>query len=128
MVYGPPVNPPPSLSELNESNSQLWKIISAGRDAEVPDPAFPLFVDVRDAALAHILALESPKAENQRYCCVSSQYTNQEVDILKNIVILRLSTLSVPNTLKGTSFPLDALDSTDAAMYVKLPRSGNNSA
>lgn len=79
MIYGPPLYPPSSLEGLNESNSQLWKIISSGKDAEVPDAHTPLFVDVRDIALAHILALESPKAANQRYLVASSQYSNQEV-------------------------------------------------
>ena len=46
MIYGPPIHSPPSLSELNESNSQLWKIISSGKDAEVPDAHTPLYVDV----------------------------------------------------------------------------------
>lgn len=79
MIYGPPIHDPPSLKELNESDSQLWKIISSGKDAEVPDAHTPLFVDVRDIAMAHILAMESPKAGNERYTVVGAQYSNQEV-------------------------------------------------
>ena len=79
MIYGPPIHSPPSLAELNESNSQLWKIISSGKDAEVPLAHTPLYVDVRDIAMAHILALENPKAANQRYAIVGAQYSNQEV-------------------------------------------------
>jgi nucleoside-diphosphate-sugar epimerase len=79
MVYGPFIHSPGSLDQLNESNSQLWKIISSGKDAEVPDAHTPLFVDVRDIALAHVLALETPKAANQRYTVVGAQYSNQEV-------------------------------------------------
>jgi nucleoside-diphosphate-sugar epimerase len=79
MIYGPPIHDPPSLKELNESDSQLWKIISSGKDAEVPDAHTPLFVDVRDIAMAHVLAMESPKAGNERYTVVGAQYSNQEV-------------------------------------------------
>jgi nucleoside-diphosphate-sugar epimerase len=79
MIYGPPIHDPPSLDRLNESNSQLWKIISSGRDTEVPDAHTPLFVDVRDIAMAHVLAIESPKAENQRFTVIGGQYSNQEV-------------------------------------------------
>lgn len=79
MIYGPPIHSPPSLDQLNESNSQLWKIISAGKDAEVPIAHTPLYVDVRDIAMAHVLAIENPKAENQRYAVVGAQYSNQEV-------------------------------------------------
>ena len=82
MIYGPPLHPPASLNDLNESNSHLWKIISAGTNAEVPIAHTPLFVDVRDIAMAHILALETPKAANQRYLVASSQYSNQEVCVL----------------------------------------------
>ena len=87
MVYGPPIHSPPSLNELNESNSQLWKIISSGKDAEVPDARVPLYVDVRDIAMAHVLAMENPKAANQRYTCVSAQYSNQEVHDGLNVLI-----------------------------------------
>lgn len=83
MIYGPPIHSPPSLAELNESNSQLWKIISSGKDAEVPDAHTPLYVDVRDIAMTHVLALENPKAEGQRYTVVGAQYSNQEVPLLQ---------------------------------------------
>jgi nucleoside-diphosphate-sugar epimerase len=87
MIYGPPLHPPPSLHELGESNSQLWKIISSGKDAEVPDAHTPLFVDVRDIAMAHVLAMENPKAGNQRYTVVSAQYSNQEVSPSPRLLI-----------------------------------------
>lgn len=79
MIYGPPLYPPSALKDLNESNSQLWRIISSGKDAEVPLAHTPVFVDVRDIALAHVLAIETPKAANQRYLVVGAQYSNQEV-------------------------------------------------
>lgn len=79
MIYGPPIHSPPSLSGLNESNSQLWKIISSGKNTPVPDAHTPLYVDVRDIAMAHVLAMENPKAVNQRYAVVGAQYSNQEV-------------------------------------------------
>jgi len=88
MIYGPPIHSPPSLSELNESNSQLWKIISSGKDAQVPEAHTPLYVDVRDIAMAHILAMESPKAANQRYTVVGAQYSNQEVSLSKAKLIV----------------------------------------
>src|SRR5262245_29694755 len=84
MVYGPPIHFPASLDQLNESNLGLWKIISSGREADVPDAYVPLYVDVRDVAMAHVLALENPKAENQRYAISAAQYSNQEVGPLGN--------------------------------------------
>jgi nucleoside-diphosphate-sugar epimerase len=86
MIYGPPIHSPASLSELNESNAQLWKFISAGKDADVPEAHTPLYVDVRDIALAHVLALENPKAENERYTVVGAQYSSQEVFSFLNLV------------------------------------------
>ena len=52
----------------------------------MPDAHTPLYVDVRDIAMAHILALENSKAEGQRYTVVGAQYSNQEVSFYYEMV------------------------------------------
>jgi nucleoside-diphosphate-sugar epimerase len=104
MIYGPPIHSLTSLNELNESNSQLWKIISSGKDAEVPETPIPLYTGVRDVAMAHVLAMESPKAANQRYAVMGAQYSNQEVFNCSILTNPRLLTLSVTSFLREISF------------------------
>jgi nucleoside-diphosphate-sugar epimerase len=83
MVFGPIVSPLHKLSELNTSNASLWALAS-GKLAEVPPTPSPLFVDVRDLALAHVEALERPEASNKRYGLSAGHYSNQQAaDILR---------------------------------------------
>lgn len=121
MIYGPPIHSPSSLNDLNESNSQLWKIISSGKDAEVPVTPIPLYTDVRDVAMAHVLAMESPKAANQRYAVVGAQYSNQEVFNRSIFTNSRLLTLSVTSFPTETSFQRGTRASTDGAANA-IPR------
>jgi hypothetical protein len=59
------------------------------------DPAMPHHyqVDVRDVALAHVLAYENPKASNQRYLLAAEPFSYRDVFFLK----LTLTPLSNPN-------------------------------
>lgn len=127
MIYGPPIHSPPSLAGLNESNAQLWKIISSGKRTPVPDAHTPLYVDVRDIAMAHVLAMENPKAANQRYAVVGAQYSNQEVAASSLITLnIRLSTLSVENSPIATLYPSVNPEYTAEAVTAIRTRSKKN--
>lgn len=64
-VFGPHVVPPPrGLSGLNQSSAALWGMV----DREgLPPMDFMGFVDVRDNALAHVAAFETPGAGGERF-------------------------------------------------------------
>jgi hypothetical protein len=48
MVYGPLHHSINSISELNESNSRIWKLfINSSKDAPLPPNGVHVFVDVR---------------------------------------------------------------------------------
>ena len=64
-VFGPHVVPPPrGLKGLNQSSAALWGMVD--RD-ELPGMDFMGFVDVRDNALAHVGAFETPAAGGERF-------------------------------------------------------------
>jgi len=63
-VFGPGINEPKSLSHLNESTEAIHKLLDA---AAVPPTDFAGFVDVRDLALGHLRAFETPDAAGQRF-------------------------------------------------------------
>jgi len=81
LVYGPPIHEVPSLEHLNESVAQLYNHISQPRTKEVilGVPGTGNWVDVRDTALAHVLALELEQASGQRFILSNGVYTVQKI-------------------------------------------------
>ncbi|KAJ7451103.1 hypothetical protein FB451DRAFT_710788 [Mycena latifolia] len=60
MIFGPPLQSVSSPDRLNTSSQQLYQLISGKMDTILPRAeGVPLFVDVRDVAAAHILALKN---------------------------------------------------------------------
>lgn len=47
----------------------------------VPAVGFPVFVDVRDVALAHVRAVELDAAKGQRYLLIGGTYVSDSVDL-----------------------------------------------
>ena len=70
MTFGPVVHPLESLEQLNESNSELWKVASG---AKLPIVRVPFWVDVRDLAAAHVKALLRKGAGNKRFVVASPE-------------------------------------------------------
>ncbi len=80
MVYGPLLDSSASLESLNTSSADIYRLMNGTLD-KVPPTLLPAFVDVRDAALAHLRAYEH--AESGRFVVNSGSFTYQEVcDIL----------------------------------------------
>jgi nucleoside-diphosphate-sugar epimerase len=64
-IFGPHVAPPSrGLKGLNQSSAALWRMVD--RD-ELPVMDFMGFVDVRDNAIAHVGAFETPEAGGERF-------------------------------------------------------------
>ncbi|KZV86952.1 NAD(P)-binding protein [Exidia glandulosa HHB12029] len=85
MVYGPILNSQTAAS-LNESNTFIYNILTGKTDdGKVPKTGVHIWVDVRDIARAHILALETPAASNQRFLIKADGiYSAQEIaDVLR---------------------------------------------
>ncbi|KAG2734039.1 hypothetical protein G9P44_003564 [Scheffersomyces stipitis] len=86
MVYGPLMNTLllDSIASLNFSNQGIWKMCTSSSLDEVPPTKGPVWVDVRDLANAHIKALITPGASNQRFMVSAGDFCNQEIaDILR---------------------------------------------
>ncbi|KAG6424866.1 hypothetical protein SASPL_115288 [Salvia splendens] len=86
-TIGPPLQP-----SLNLSCVALLNLIKQGKQL-LPNGVYR-YVDVRDVALAHIIAMENPSA-NGRYCLVGRvAYSFEAFDILK----LNFPSLNLPTT------------------------------
>jgi nucleoside-diphosphate-sugar epimerase len=91
MVYGPLAHRIDRMEDLSESTGRIWTGFFGDKKPEdelIPD-GFPLYIDVRDLATAHILALPSttPDAGNKRFNVCAGDIRSQEIaDILRKEV------------------------------------------
>ncbi|KAK9249216.1 hypothetical protein V1506DRAFT_527370 [Lipomyces tetrasporus] len=84
LVWGPMIHDV-TPETVNTSNASVWALVN-GSQATIPATPVPAWVDVRNVAEAHVNALETPAAENQRYFIVAGKYSYKEVSdiVLKN--------------------------------------------
>lgn len=89
MVYGPIANKVNSLEGLGESVAQIYSGYLGSRFSSdaLPPQDIPLYVDVRDLALAHVRAMDAPDAGNQRFNICAGDIRSQDIaDILRKEV------------------------------------------
>ncbi|KAF4966821.1 hypothetical protein FSARC_5536 [Fusarium sarcochroum] len=79
MIYGPVMYPVKSLDSVNTSNQLLANIISGKHKNGLPPTARPLWVDVRDVALAHVKAIEVDKAAGKRFFVTAGHWSNENM-------------------------------------------------
>ncbi|KAF7165774.1 hypothetical protein CNMCM5623_009853 [Aspergillus felis] len=81
LMFGPVVHPLRNLDELNTSNQRIRNFMVGEYKAEIPDTgtSFFLWIDVRDAALAHIRAMEAPGVVNKRFLLTAGYFSNKEI-------------------------------------------------
>jgi nucleoside-diphosphate-sugar epimerase len=79
LVLGPIVHYLNSLDTLNTSNQRIRDIVQGKAKDEIPETGVFLWVDVRDVALAHVLAAEKEQAANKRFFVVAGYFSNKEI-------------------------------------------------
>jgi len=79
LVLGPIVHYLNSLDSLNTSNQRIRDIVQGKAKDEIPETGTFLWVDVRDVALAHVLAAEKEEAANKRFFVVTGYFSNKEI-------------------------------------------------
>lgn len=75
-VFGPPIQPMKNMDSLNTSNLVIWSLINGSKAN--PSPYY-YYVDVRDLAAAHVLALENKKLSNGRMIACKGLFTSEEI-------------------------------------------------
>ncbi|KAH7135075.1 3-beta hydroxysteroid dehydrogenase/isomerase family protein-like protein [Dendryphion nanum] len=89
MVYGPLKHKVKSVDELNESTAQIYNKFIKDKKPEdsIPTNGLLPYVDVRDISKAHLLAIDTPEAANQRFIITAGRLTNQKIaDLLREHV------------------------------------------
>jgi len=77
LVFGPVIHYLNSLSTLNTSNERIRDIIIGKYKNEIPDTGTYIWTDVRDLALAHVKALETPEAAGKRFFVTAGYISNR---------------------------------------------------
>ncbi|KAF5093307.1 hypothetical protein D0Z03_002475 [Geotrichum reessii] len=82
IIYGPLVHNVESIDKINTSSKIIYDLLHS-KEAEDPlsySESAPLWVDVRDVALAHVVPLEKPaETAGRRLFTTPGFYTNQDV-------------------------------------------------
>ncbi|KWU46663.1 NAD(P)-binding protein [Rhodotorula sp. JG-1b] len=122
MIYGPPLQNVASREEVNTSSAAIYALINGEKGRDVPWNRLPLFVHVKDIALAHVRALEvedEEKVKSQRFLLYGGAFTwEQAVEHLAAVrpeLKPRLPSLPAsPEQYKDYGKPLAKLDCTPA--------------
>ncbi|KAI6875915.1 NAD(P)-binding protein, partial [Hortaea werneckii] len=79
LVLGPIVHYLNSLDALNTSNQRVRDIMMGKAKEEIPPTGTFIWVDVRDLALCHVLAMEKEGAANKRFFITTGYFSNKEI-------------------------------------------------
>lgn len=84
LVLGPVVHYFNDLNSINTSNETVRDMIQGKFKKELGASRVPLWVDVRDIALAHVRAIEREEAQGKRFFVTAGFFRNSEIaDIIK---------------------------------------------
>ena len=80
-----------------------------------------LFIDVRDLALAHVLALEKREAENQRVLATVGNYSNAEIaQIIGKEYLEFKEKMSISEALKSGERPATGVNGYDNSKRIEI--------
>lgn len=80
MVFGPVVHYLAGLDAINTSNERFVGLVQGRwKEGGIPETGTYIWTDVRDVALAHVLAFEKPELGGKRLFVTSGFYCNHEI-------------------------------------------------
>jgi nucleoside-diphosphate-sugar epimerase len=106
LIFGPPARTLKSLAAINTSNERFVELLEGKWKKEImPSMGVNLWVDVRDVALAHVLAFEKPVAGGKRFFTVSGTFSNREIAAIARNHFPGLSDKIPSEDVKGGDYP-----------------------
>jgi nucleoside-diphosphate-sugar epimerase len=120
MIYGPMRQHVKSLNDINTSSQRMRDILLGKFKSEIPATGLPLWVDVRDVALVHVLAMESEAVAGQRVFTVAGFFDNRQmIDIVRRHFPSYASKLP-DESVKGGELPEGGLYKIDNSRVKSL--------
>lgn len=120
LVLGPIVHYLNSLDALNTSNQRTRDCMLGKWKEEIPATGTFIWVDVRDLALCHVLAIEKEEAANKRFFITEGSFSNRQIAdvIAKNFPEYKDKVPS--EKTPGGTFPEEGLFKIDNSRASKL--------
>jgi len=78
-VFGPIHKELQSLESLNTSNERMRDMVAGKMKNKLSPTGTYIWIDVRDLALLHVLAMEKDEAANQRYFTTAGLFSNEDI-------------------------------------------------
>jgi nucleoside-diphosphate-sugar epimerase len=120
LVLGPIVHYLNSLDTLNTSNQRVRNLITGQYKNEIPDTGTFIWIDVRDLALAHVKAIELPKAADKRFFITAGYFTNREIAGIIRKNFPELHDQLPAEDVKGGGYPEAGLYKYDNSRTVEV--------
>jgi len=79
LVLGPIIHDLKSLDNINTSNARIRDLMTGASKAKLGGTGNHLYVDVRDIATAHVLAMEKDNAAGKRFFVTNGNFSNAEI-------------------------------------------------
>lgn len=121
LVLGPVVHHLATLDNINTSNERIVALLQGKWKEEIP-PTGPVqfWVDVRDAARAHVLAMDRPEAGGKRLLTTAGYFSNREIlDIVRTNFPELEDRLPARDLKGGDAAPVDQICKYDNSDTVK---------
>lgn len=120
-VFGPVVHHLATLDSINTSNERVVALLQGKwREEIAPTGPVQFWVDVRDVARAHILAMEKPAAGGKRLFTTAGYFSNREIIDVVRANFPELEDRLPPRDLKGgDAAPADQICKYDNSDTVK---------
>lgn len=120
LVLGPIIHSLTGLDALNTSNQRIRNIIQGKCKEELPAGAPYLFVDVRDLARAHVLAMEKPDAANKRFFIVAGHFNSQDIAEIVRKNFKEYQDALPPKDIKSGGYPEEGVYKADNSRAAKV--------
>jgi len=117
--FGPTSQTIESASDLSSTYGMLYDHINGKVTVPQDGSPFDYLIDIRDVALAHILAYETPKAANQRYLISGHPFEWQEIPAFANKHFPGLTKATTQPAAAPLTFRL-SLDTSKATNELKI--------
>ncbi|KAF8608357.1 dihydroflavonol-4-reductase [Ceratobasidium sp. AG-I] len=105
MLYGPVIQEVTSMKKLNASSTKFYSIFN-GEEKDLTNVGVWLWVDVRDAAEAHLAALEKPDASGKRFLVSEGAFNiAQLVDYIWEHYPERAQAKGIPKSSPSAGYP-----------------------
>lgn len=84
LVLGPIIHYLNSLDAINTSNQRVRDLVQGKYKDDLPASGVYLWIDVRDLADAHVLAIELEEAQGHRYFVTAGYFSNKQIaDVIR---------------------------------------------